>query len=352
MGSGSLPNHFFLDLIYKIYCLIKKRLNPSKKINMSLKKKIENNPFAYLVTTIVAAVTITAAVVKYYDNQKIEIIEYKYNQELSSIKRGMGEDTTRLDVTRLIIPRESVNELIQSNSYFFSQDHFYALKSKLNDKWEYELTTELDFLLKLMRPKDIYSAMVVEAETLFRLIPVHLWRNKETYRIKENKESDKVIVSLFSHICVQRITHETFAKMMGTALTEKMETSISKLLDDDVEADSQITALEKFYRGDATGFFLAIDLKKALSSVSTIHQPILTSIQKKGNVVYVRTESILRGVVVNNVQYKEFYFIRELVLISTPSELFFVKTFVPTYDLRSKDFQWITRWFGYFRIVA
>ena len=78
---------------------------------------------------------------------------------------------------------------------------------------------------------------------------------------------------------------------------------------------------------------------------------VLKEIQKAGNVVYAQFETVLKDVEINGKQYGEFYLLRELLLISTPEDLYIVKTLVPTApDYGSDAIAWINGWFADFGI--
>ena len=78
----------------------------------------------------------------------------------------------------------------------------------------------------------------------------------------------------------------------------------------------------------------------------------LVSLEKKGNVVYAQLENTLYNVTVDDEPHPEYHLVRELVLISTPSDLYIVKTLVPSADYRSDAPRWIMEWFGQFAIPS
>jgi hypothetical protein len=328
---------------------------------MGFKETIENHPFVYLISVAVVVVSITAGVLLFFTDQKIDILHLKHSlkisqierqneQELSSIKlrlasieRRMGEATDWFDVRSVMVSRQMASRILP-NSHFFAEDHFYALKPEAPANWAYEQTTEFKLLNDITR-LDLQSMPVAIQEAL-TLVPVHLWRSNDTHRI----EGSKSFKSLFSYVFVQRLPHKLFPQIIGVSISDKIEAPSSELPDLDMDKDKIIKALESFYRGDATGTYLTFALQLELLGATAGFHTELTSIQKKGNVVYAQLESILSDVVVDGKKHGEFYLIRELMLISTPSEMFLVKTLIPTPDRRSDDFQWISGWFGNFAI--
>ena len=77
----------------------------------------------------------------------------------------------------------------------------------------------------------------------------------------------------------------------------------------------------------------------------------MKEIHKVGNVVYAHLETVLNDVVVNGQPHSEFLLIREMLLVSTPTDLYVVKTLVPTApDYSSDAIAWINGWFVDFGI--
>lgn len=332
---------------------------------MGFKESIENHPLVYLVSSVVAATAVSVGVVLFLTSQKLQIIESKkaleitelkqlHTQEMSSMKLRfssiewrLGGATDWLDVRSVVVPKQKAATLLTSSNYF-DEDSFYARLPEQMSNWIYEKTTELK-LISIVQGRDLVRLPpgVIHASTLAPA--VHLWRHKRMHRI-EGIEGFK---AAFPFVLVQKFPHTLFSRMVGISIkggpTVLPEVPSSRL--PDVDLDKIIPALERFYRGDAAGMFLTFQLQlEVFATMSSKTRAELTSIQKKGNLVYAQLESILEDVVVDGKKHREFYLVRELVLISTPNELFIIKTMIPTPDHRSEHFHWISEWFGTFAI--
>ena len=78
----------------------------------------------------------------------------------------------------------------------------------------------------------------------------------------------------------------------------------------------------------------------------------LSSVEKRGNVVYARIETTLKDVTVAGTRYEEYYFDRELIFISGRDEVFLVKTIVPSVDHRSPQATFINTWLLSLRVLV
>jgi hypothetical protein len=337
-----------------------------KKNRMSFRESIENYPLVYLISCVVAAISVVTGAVTYYTNQKLEIsesknllkiekIEQKHAQEISSIQerlasieRRMGDTTDFFDVTRILIPPEKIRGALP-NATWFKDGRFFAFNPEPDSNWAYEKTTELKLLQETSGiNQEAFPKKLIESSAS---VPLHMWRKKYVFNI----DGVKGIKLLFPLVFVQRVPHTSFSQRIGVSLLEGGNEKHKKARIEEIKGtqdkDRLIELLDSIYRGDAAGMYLTIllEMEFQMSLTSNIRTEI-NSIQKKGNVIYTQLESKFSNIIVNGEKEGEFYFTREIILVSNPDELVLIKTVIPTFDHRSEDFQWISGWFGSFGI--
>jgi hypothetical protein len=263
-------------------------------------------------------------------------------QSLSSIQRAMGPDTEYLDVGAITVDSEEAHGLAQVQ--LFPGDKFYGLPDELLAGWTYGTTTELQLLSDVTgEPPEVVLfelAPMGVTEELLTARPVHLWRGPQAHVV----EGIPGLRNLYSQVLVQRASHDDVRRFLGVP-------SPSGPLDVPTESDEALAALDRFYQGDSTGLWLLLQLEIEVASTGN-EQTELESIQKKGNLVYARFETTFSDIVVDGELYPQYFWTRELVLISTPEDLFMVKTSIPTADQTSEDFAWMTRWFQAFHVLS
>jgi hypothetical protein len=341
-----------------------------KKNRMSFRESIENYPLVYLISCVVAAISVVAGAVTYYTNQKLEIsesknllkiekIEQKHAQEISSIQqrlasieRRMGDTTDFFDVTRIMIPKEKIRGALPNATLFKDKEgRFYAFNPELDSNWAYEKTTELKLLQEISGiNQEAFPKKLIESSAS---VPLHMRRKKYVFNI----DGVKGVKLLFPLVFVQRVPHTSFPQRIGVSLLEggnekHKETRLEEIKGtQDKDKARLIELLDSIYRGDAAGMYLTILLEMEFQMLLTSNiRTEISSIQKKGNVIYTRLESKFSNIIVNGEKEGEFYFTREIILVSNPDELVLIKTVIPTFDHRSEDFQWISGWFGSFGI--
>src|SRR5215471_16915459 len=151
---------------------------------MDFKKLIENNPFTYLVTCIVATVTITAGVMEYFSVQEANLLKGKnqavvddLNSKLASLRRGIPGNEL-FDIRNLLYSRSNgANAPVPSSTFF---DDFYAAKPDVD--WTYQETTELAVLADMtgLKMTDAPRGMQ-QAGTQIKF---HLWRARKTLPVE------------------------------------------------------------------------------------------------------------------------------------------------------------------------
>jgi hypothetical protein len=272
---------------------------------------------------------------------------------IGSIARSVAGAAAPIEIQDLLIDQSEAAE--QPGITYFAADRFFALAEDESSDWTHEETTELDTIANLsgMTDDDLVDALVEGANAsgcrrdrdqmrrLLTISPLHRWTKGDTVPV----EGVPGLTSLSPFVLVQRFPHELVPELFCADVligTPQALQATPTLASD---------ALEQFYKGESTGLMLLLQLNTEVVSGSQMRTS-LSSIEKKGNVVYVGLNTTLVDVTVGGQDYGEFQVSRELILISTKDDLYLIKTFVPTPNFSRSDQEWVSRWLSAFRIVA
>ncbi|MBI1787360.1 MAG: hypothetical protein HYR60_07395 [Acidobacteria bacterium] len=322
----------------------------------NLKKTIEQNAFIVLIGCVVASVGIAAGVQQFFYKQQADLEKAKcearlddLNSKLASIKRGISGGEY-LDLRKVMYSAGETPGVSQK-ARFFSEDQFYAESS--NPDLEYSTTTELELLTLLT---GIQSAQLPQqVKQLNNLVPLHLWKARTVQNIK----GSDIFTSVFPYITVEKIPMSKLKTILGLgasmAADEGENEKAPKIsLSEEDSAEAFAAKLEQVFRGDIVGAFfttkLMAQMQMGLSSSKTAFNLIET--QKVGNALYSQTVITLKDAVIGGKSYPLYYLRQELVLVSTPENLYAIQTFIPGEDPepRGRSFSLINQWLSDFRI--
>jgi len=319
------------------------------------KGKIEKNAFFVLFGCVVTSVVISAGVQQYFYKQRADLANAKCqaavedaNSKLASIERGIsGSDY--LDLKKLLYTSADPLNLPEK-AHFFSTDQFYASSS--DSDWDYSSTTELGFmgLLGEMAIRDIPRSM----REIASLQPVHLWKSKTAYDVKGSDQFE----TLFGCITLERIPisrmRETF-KLRAQMADEESESRTSSIpISKDDTPEKWVANLDRVFMGDVVGFVFSSSMK--MQEHASLYSPemgfYIVKMQKVGNVLYCQTLVTLKDVTVNGKPYHLYYIRYELLIVSTPENVYVVTIFVPSSDPapRGKIYSAVNSWLSTFRI--
>jgi hypothetical protein len=322
---------------------------------MGARDFVENHPLPVYVGVFLAAVGATLGVViPVKDAERDSAVAEKSAQvadlqrTLATIPRANGAPS--LDVSKMVVTPDQATKLPASWKYF-PGGGFYAQPA--GGGWHQSQTTELQLLAdQIGQPADAavaaYAAAVFgsqsaraigEARRLLTAVPVELWRRDDH---RYTLAGVPGIQDVYPEILVQRFPISSLAKATAAGVAQATTT----------ERTRDLKLLERLYRGDAVGVLLTEQLNLELSLGRELDDS-LDTIQKEGNVVYAHFTSTLTNGVVNGKKTPIFIWPRELIVISTQSQIYLVKTFLPRTDFRSSvDDPWVSRWLASFKIVA
>jgi hypothetical protein len=322
-------------------------------MRMNFKEKVENHPYIYIITAMIAAVTVAASVQQYFYSQQKEIAKAECqkqideaNNRLASIKRGMPNNEY-FDIRRLQYTT-GTNNTPPATSKFIAGE-FYATS---RSSWEYSETTE-GALIQDITGVDItsLSPMLKQAAGLS---PVYLWKAHAHSGIVEKHE---VLKHLFPYVSLQKMSFDQLHTVLG--LVKKEADEEDKIGKESAEpAPSQagdiMANLERYIRNDTVGSFFTMQLYlEMIAGVSNFEDSTLLNVQKVGNVLYSQSLLTIHDIQVDGKNYGRYYVTQELILIAASDKVIVLRTFIPSDDPspRGTVFSDVTSWLDDFRVL-
>jgi hypothetical protein len=245
-------------------------------------------------------------------------------QAAVSIERRLGDETQFYDVRDIVVSPDEVNDVLPDSDYY-AQDDFYALPEDQLGDWVYDYTTESEFY-DLTIGEDILPEDLPE-------LPLHLWRSDLHEMLIPEP------VTQFDYVFVERLSLEQFSELFDVN-TEPPP-----------ESDTDVTALARRYLPDAAGTMLVSQLPLMFPVGIPGLRPVLNSVQKSGNVVYAKGTIEVLDPIRDGEQLDQFFFEREIMIVTTQSDVWLIQTNVGTEDRTGPSFQWLDDWFLHFGIV-
>jgi hypothetical protein len=336
--------------------------------------------------------------VQQYDNEIEDL-----SQRLNSIKRGIGEQKSYLDIHILQLPSVEIRTLspeyksYDSNSFFVNEPKFGG--------WAYQLTTEGGaakvgplghFVDKLEQDLGDQAKGIMGS-------PAHVWTGQPVADISFQMMGQDISSTIQPNIMLMRLTPEIFAqkvKAMGQAFnasddikkkdTKTVEEAVKAIeaikenqSKDDVKdaagghsttdsvesipAEAKVKKIDdlnnefdKLYAGDTTGLMFIDTLTSMfLQSLATSSTLKIYSAQKQANVMYIDADMVMHKAKIEKSygsdctvgDMTEVHFNRELFFISYANDGYLIRTEVPTCEGRNEAFSWITQWLAGLRIT-
>jgi hypothetical protein len=317
----------------------------SVQTSNTLKDRLEANPVLYLLGTSVAFATIVAGVMTYWSSQRIASAEERCNNqvttlqtELTSIKRGVG-DNKLLDIRTFLYPKgASPPSGLNPNSKYVANEDFYAMMDVSN--FEHQKLTEKQFIE--WGTEEEFSLPIAKTMGNF---PVHVWRNSVGLLRVESKN----LVVLGPVISLERIPLDRIVRSAIQALPEEVERQKKlKLLPAEIEISAE--GLERYFRGDeaARVFSSWLDMQLAVTNNVPESTSSLVEVRKVGNVVYAQLLRTVRDPEVNGKRVGVYFIRYELIVITDREYLTTIQVTVPSADPapRGTVYSKIQEWFS------
>lgn len=323
---------------------------------MTIKEKIEKNPFISLIIVALIIVSGVIAVLQYFHSREINILEKQHslkidelNSKLSSIKRGIGE-SDYFDIRQLFITKDDMKSISQ-NLVYYASDQFYAPNNMEEFAYKKYSEPELFKYENGVDPPELFY-------NLYGSMYIHQWISKEEIIVEGVK--DLKIIS--PRIRVQKRSKEDLKGMLGALFHKVNVQNIfknyvekHKLIDGGFDTLSINKNLENIYDGNWSAIFLDSYLTKCLTipTLNSNAQYDLLNVNKVGNIIYAQGLTTLRDVTINNIKYDTYYIRDEMIITFNFKDVYTISTIVPSSDpsTRNKFFTEVTEWLSNFKII-
>lgn len=370
---------------------------------MSLKDTIESHPLKILSSVVLAVAATTAGVVTYVldskDGAERTRLEAEYKSDaialktrLASIERKLGSDEKKyFDVSELVITPDRVKSLDSAFKSAGDGQFFYAVP--VGQAWKYKLISEYELLeRKVTIGKDHPLSQLAGPLGEKNL---HLWASEQVFRIRPRPRTGlenmaPAEIRFFPLVSVQIVNERQFTAAVGhvhkilsqdadaARITRRLDelssgadtvardggnaagpvvaksrpgsADAAVLADRRIEAEAQLQGL---FRGDVAAVMLVGMIQQGyqLSQIFQDTQLELTSVQKKGNVLYARAAiRFIETPVVGQDKPVSLTVDREFFLVTSPKNVYLVTVEVPTVDGRSDAYAWVGQWLSGIRI--
>lgn len=316
--------------------------------HQGLKERVENHPIIVIFTAaVLLAGLISGPLELWQSSQKSQNaaeeqeLKNQYGTQIEDLKQSLsqipitvGQKSRTLDVTSLTLHEGDSQGKVTSQDEFIQPASFYTLRTTALPGWSRLTTNELQFDLMTTgyTRADLKSLVGPGTVQLAAKLPMYIWRQTNAKLVITGLPGIHI---LYPQIIVEQIKQSV----------------VPALFADDTGSANRTTSannLAQFYKAEPTGFYLLNQLDSLEYSDIPI---VLTTIEKKENVVYAEINSRLRNVSVNGQSYSSYYLTMQLILISTPDGLYFVKTYLPSAAPFSHAAETVTQWLSNFHIV-
>ncbi|MDE0035325.1 MAG: hypothetical protein OXU75_19645 [Deltaproteobacteria bacterium] len=345
---------------------------------MGLKEFIDNHPAVYTVSFIVAAIGATTAVVGNLNDRHTKALQHQHAAQLTdlrsslntqindlatrlnSIERRFGDEAAFFDVTKLSIAPGQFKTL--STDYRPYQNGKFFVHVPPSDKWSHQQTTEGAYYREVLKEHLPVAGPMQSLMSQLDKAPVDIWRHSETLALSISLGDDTQEVRLFPHILIQTMSRKQLEGLLQPILRDDVLTKIFDDLSEKVRGYAEdrtrdptsskwVEELAGIMFDDVTGFILMSRLQQHYMMATLLKKVRfrVLSIQKKGNVVYWRSQRIFYD---DTDQTLEKLLVdEEVFLVGTGSELVLVSVQVPSKHGQHDAFNWAAAWLAGLRIA-
>jgi hypothetical protein len=387
---------------------------------MGIKQLLDRNPIILLVTTSVAVGSVIAGIMTYFADQKISAMEErekaklselsaKHTSQLSEVSSSLkekiadlsfkltsirtsipGTEPTYLDITKVVIGRESVKTLATKYKKFWDGD-FY-LNAPYLETWSMSETNELE-VYRLLYGEEFVSGMAEALATLLKEAKVLMWRRNSAASINTKVMGEKVTLSYYPMIYIQKFGKSDISKRAtvmfqvlsdtdeknadevnaristvnkditsmtpdaGGPATDKQAgdsdvpagvaapTAVSDAEKSKDRAESKEKIVEKLsavYSADLASFVMADTIISRMNQGSGNYR--VFSAQKKGNVLYLQAQESFAISDPKTGSRSQIDVDQETFYFSIGENGLLVRVFLPEIEGRSDDVAWTRSW--------
>jgi hypothetical protein len=308
------------------------RPKPLRVPGKTVRQRVEDHWLLYLLGVIIASAGVTAGLMNFVCNTRLEGTKRDYESKMASINRRLaGGDY--FNISKLLITRDE-REKVPSASKFYADESFYAMDLP---GWTYKKMADVDFYNTVYGesgdkpPNDITS-----------LAPLHVWTRSEWTPVGNHD----LIHNIAPVILVQCLpTNELIEKLnLAAPFTGEHEKPIK-------DPESKM-----IFQGDIVGAMLTQTFSgffDALHFGSNTHVNLLT-VNKVKNILYCQILLTLRDVTLNDRRFPRYYINFETIVISTPDNVYTLADFQPSEEPlpRGTIAAEVTEWLNGFAIVS
>ena len=376
---------------------------------MSLKEFLDTHPGPVAIILVIATVGVTVGVVQYIGSEREDSIRSAHIATLEATRAGYEKQISELTTRLLSIDRGLADAIGSSSTSFFDIQNLYIPASHLSRlSFEYVSFRDNKFLVDVP-PGDAWTyrdttegAMLKEtfgeaAHTLLPwldsipAIPLDQWKHSKTATIdvplrsavQAQLDLKTLRLTLFPYVFVQVVSRAQLEGLMRTGFgdaereEERRKKLIGKILEtleevhgstgrgtEDtrtvgrsgsanrlVAADQLLGLLGPVIANDTAGYFLMSILNQGSGLVRILDDASFTTVtvQKKGNVLYLRTQVVVRGWLKTKERGKMIVD-QETIISSFGEDIILVRTQVPSEHGPHEAYTWISQWLTGLRV--
>jgi hypothetical protein len=355
----------------------------------SFKSKIDDHPLVVVIAAAVAAGTLVASILSYFNiesNQRV-LSQHKMElhrvksaddatiatlvakneiliRDLSSVTRTVGGVEKPFDVRDIII-RETDIRSLSDRFRLFKPEGVYIDVPK-TEPWSFTRTSELE-MMSWIQGKELAG----QAERFFgpttplKERNILVWKAAQAIEVSVQSIQSPTILfrlpsrlSLYSFVALQRVDRKMLARMFSSieADDESVEATGNASHKESSATDDPWDNMSRVFAGDMAGTML-VGQSQSILGIAQAYKNAVFSIdnaEKKGPVLYLSTHLEFRDVRVKGSSGAHtVYWDREIIVFAFGDTAIMVATSIPTLDdRRSSAYAWVQQWLRGLRIPA
>lgn len=312
---------------------------------MSIKEKIEKNPWTYLISVASGAVIITFGVLQFLHTERISSLELNYqtkldecNNAISSINRGLGNDAQAYFNVKKVFVKSTDKLEDASKLKFYNTDEFYTLSD--SNYWKHEISYSFEGVehnSKIDREfnKRDYSK---EIEVLKKhKSKIHLWIGGKNFIIQNSSIFEsKNGIDISTSLGFQKTNVDSLA-----------------IMDAEIKEPGHTEEFKKWYKKEGLIICLLtfIDQQTIFAKAYPETSFEIQDIQIQDNFIYSRTITTIKNALINYKKLENFYIKSETIGLLKNNDIYIITIVEPVSDILRSDPE-ITKWLNCLKIIV
>ena len=377
---------------------------------MTFKDIVQSHPLSILILTVIGTAGVAGGTVQWFAIQNTHLKQQIHEKTIKSIKtkrdrtiedlkirllsieRRVGGENLFLDVTKIPIPTFEVRTL--SKDYVgYSEGRFYVSVPKFGS-WNMKELSQLNLAAQMFGDQQVLPKPASDLSEVLGEKNIVVWQPENALSILASSPMGERRVSLVPSVMVMPISQEYISRvsrgvfeMLDDTLNRKREINdlfsiLAKITDDGAsepdnpsdnskdptseghpngqdtdekpiaELDQILDALSGAFSGDLAAFALSDAIQRGFLTATILggHYRVQAA-DKKGNVLYLRAQTILDKVQVDGGnETARVYLDEEFFYFGVGNRGMLVRITVPSTDLRSDAYAWTQAWLVSLRI--